>query len=102
MTGQTSLFDPPPAGAARHSDPVTSLAAARAQRGGIEAAILEVFASFHIGNLTDDELCARLNWAHPPTVKSARSRLTKARLLVDAGVRRPSDCGQSMICWRRA
>ena len=98
---QATLFDPVPAGAARHHDPVTSLDAARAQRGGIEQAIREVFDRFHIGNLTDDELCAELNWANPPTVKTARSRLSRQGLLADSGVRRASDCGHSMICWAR-
>ena len=99
---QATLFDPAPAGALRHEDPVTSLAAARKQRGGTEAAIRDEFARYDLGNLTDDELCDRLNGYHPPTVKSARSRLSKAGWLEDAGVRRDSGTGTPMICWRRA
>ena len=99
MTNLT-LFDAP-AGAVRRGDPVTSLDAARKQRGGIEHAIREVFETLDLGNLTDDELADRLNWCHPPTVKSARSRLTKQGWLEDSGIRRRSGTGSTMIAWRR-
>ena len=93
-----SLFD----GAARTTDPETSHAAARKITGGVEAAIRDEFATIDIGNLTDDELCDRMRGWHPPTVKSARSRLAKKGWLEDSGVRRASDTGSTMICWRRA
>lgn len=87
---------------ARASDPDTSKQAAAKQWGGIPAAIMELFDTFDIGALTDDDIAERLSWAHGPTVKSARSRLTKAGLLTDSGVRRASLTGSEMICWRRA
>ena len=93
-----SLFD----AQYRASDPDTSRAAAVKQKfSGIPAAILELFDALQIGGFTDDEIAARLNWAHGPTVKSARSRLTKAGYLIDSQVRRPSLTGSEMIVWVR-
>jgi hypothetical protein len=72
----------------------------------MERAILDVFARephpWYMGGLTDDEIAARLPACHAPTVKSARSRLTAAGLLVDSGERRPSSRGRQMIVWRLA
>lgn len=90
MTALARLFDPD----------TSQAAAASVNSAAAEAAILEQFDLF--AYLTDDELCAVLDDAYPPTVKSARSRLTKAGLLTDTGLRRPSNRGRQMIVWKRA
>lgn len=86
---------------ARATNPGTSWAAAKSlTRGRTEQAILDLFT--HDGvELTDDEITTRLPAMYPPTVKSARSRLTNAGLLADADVRRRSSRGRLMIVWRR-
>lgn len=94
------LFVPNPAGAVRHEDPETSLAASRKQIGGAEAEIMVVFDRLDLGGLSDDELCACLPGWHAPTIKSARSRLSRRGLLVDSGVRRLSDTRSAMIVWK--
>lgn len=82
----------------RRADPATSVeAAASIPAGAVEARILEAFGQF--GWLTDDELAAQLPDSHPPTVKSARSRLAKAGCLYDTGTTRPSNRGRSQIVW---
>lgn len=95
------LFDPPPAGAARHHDRLTSLNAALAQKGGTEGEILRIFSEIDLGGLTDDELCDRMPGWNPPTVKTARSRLLRQGWLEDSTVRRPSATGSEMTVWRR-
>ena len=86
---------------ARVSDPDTSHVAARSVTPGrTEAAILFVFARWPA--MTDDGLCDRLIGHYPPTVKSARSRLTRAGLLVDSGERRMSERNRPMIVWTKA
>lgn len=100
-----TLFDVPlplevPAPMARASDPQTSHDAKRAVTPGrTEAKILEVLGDFY---MTDDEIAYALRPMHGPTVKSARSRLTKAGLVVDAGFCRLSERGQRMTVWCRA
>ena len=90
---------------ARISDPETSIEAAKAQTGRTERLILELFRRgglpFKVG-MTDDELAWAMGHGsfHAPTVKSARSRLTKAGLLEDSGTRRPSNRGRQQIAWR--
>lgn len=99
-----SLFDSPVSLAARRTDPVTSVAAAASiTPGRMERLILDVFARRTTRELgfTDDELAASLCAHHAPTVKSARSRLTKAGELVDSGLRRLSNRGREMIAWKR-
>jgi hypothetical protein len=94
---QLEFFNEP---RARRMDPDTSHAAA----GSVEAWVTEdrILRTFAIhGQLTDDELCEWLPLWHPPTVKTARSRLSKRGLLVDSGERRPSQRGRDMIVWRR-
>ena len=87
--------------AARRTDPDTSHAAAASiTPGRTERMILSLLYPALI--LTDDEICELLGSLHPPTVKSARSRLTKAGLLVDTGERRPSNRGRDQIVWRLA
>ena len=101
--------------AARMTDPDTSVAAAASiTPGRTEAAILDGFRRqravvARIGGdeadegYTDDELVAQMAPEHySPTVKSARSRLSNAGLLVDSGTRRPSSRGREMIVWRLA
>lgn len=95
MTDQLVLFAQP---RARHSDPETSHAAAQAQTGRAESYILDVFAKH--GPLTDDEVCEHLRDWYSPTVKTARSRLTRRGLLVDSGERRPSVRSRPQIVWR--
>jgi hypothetical protein len=82
---------------ARNSDPRTSHEAARRAPNG-EDVILVVFAE-HPHGLTDDELCSHMAEHYPPTIKSARSRLSKYGCVFDAGKRRVSLRNRSMIVW---
>lgn len=104
MTAQLALFVEP---RARRTDPDTSRAAAQAQTGGVEAVILSTFAyAAHLwgrerGGLTDDDLAGILaKDFYGPTVKTARSRLSKRGLLIDSGARRKSARGRDQIVWR--
>jgi hypothetical protein len=97
-----TLFDLSPHPRHRHTDPDTSQAAAAAQRpSALEAEIIRVFHLHrpHVG-LTDDQVCRLLPDRYAPTVKTARSRLTKAGVLVDSGQRQRSNRGRDMIVWR--
>lgn len=97
MTAQGSLFDGP---AVRVADPVTSVCAARSvDPGRTERLILDTFAAAGRVGLTDDELVAVLVPLYPPTVKTARSRLSKRAHLVDSGRRRLSNRGRDQIVW---
>ncbi len=91
---------------ARRADPDTSRDAAQSIRPGrTEAKILAMFplvTTIPRRGVTDDELAWMLPEIHPPTVKTARSRLTKAGLLVDSGERRDSNRGRSQIVWKLA
>lgn len=97
---QPALFELS-SGHARHADPLTSVHAAR-RSPSIEALILEQFATAGPHGLTDDELVRRIEGRHPPTIKTARSRLSKAKpaKLVWSGENRLSDRGLPMMCWR--
>lgn len=96
---QITLFDTAPHPRARAGDTATALEAARSVTPGrTEALILDLFARMG-GPMTDDQIAARLPECYPPTVKSARSRLTAMGLLVDSGERRPSGRGRTMIAW---
>lgn len=74
----------------------------------LERAILDLLLD---RDLTDDEIVTELTktavWngdpvPYPPTVKSARSRLTKAAVVLEVeGARRTSRRGQPMRVWRR-
>jgi hypothetical protein len=97
VTAQLALWTAP---AARKSDPPTSHAAAAAPTGALERLILDTFAYNGGTELCDDELCAQLRWLHAPTVKTARSRLSKRGLLVPTDKRRPSARGRDQIVWR--
>lgn len=101
---QLSLTPTAPVPLARYSDPGTSHAAARSLTPGrLEGLILDVFT--RCGPMTDDELAARLPGKHPPSVKTARSRLTASirrpdAPLVDSLERRASTRGRAQIVWR--
>lgn len=109
MDAQLALFDGQPSQnryvepsgpRARRRDPDTSHAAAtHVARGAgtLEVLILEQFVAH--GTLTDDELCLWLRDHYPPTVKTARSRLSGLGDLVDTGWRRPSVRGRPQIVW---
>lgn len=91
-----SLFPTAPAGRVRHTDPETSVAAAR-RAGGARTAILEAFRDH--GPMTDDQLCDRLPTMYGPTVKTARSRLTGEGFLVSTGRTAPSRRRCEQIVW---
>ena len=101
MSAQPSLFDAPRVytGPSRRTDPDTSRAAARSVGHGAEQAILDVFRPGVA--ITDDEIAEALGYRglYPSTVKSARSRLAKAGLLVAAG-EGLSNRGRRMTKWR--
>lgn len=102
MTDLLSLFDVPVEAAVRVSDPSTSIAAARSiEPGRTERRILEVFGQWPYRGFTDDELVGELERfaLYGPTVKTARSRLSKQGRLVDSGKRRLSDRGRDQIVW---
>lgn len=88
--GQVALFDAP-AGRTRHSDPVSSVLAARKQRGGAEAAILDVLAVY--GPLHADAICAHRPAWYPPTIRTAISRLVRKELIRPTGETALSDRG---------
>lgn len=84
---------------ARTTDPDTSVAAAASVTPGrTERLILEAFRAGDA--MTDDEIAAALAPMHAPTVKTARSRLSKAGFLADSGARRASRRGRDQIVWR--
>lgn len=91
----------------RVTDPETSAQAAKSVAGrGVEREILEVFAvqvrlqGTKWDGLTDDELVALMPGRYGPTIKSARSRLTKNGFLGQFGTQtRPSARGQASTVW---
>lgn len=95
-----ALFDMAPHPRYRRSDPQTSVDAARTVSGRTERLILAVFRSnrYQVG-YTDDELCGQFLGACDGTIKTARSRLSNRGLLVDSGIRRPSQRGRDQIVW---
>ena len=95
-----SLFGTVPHPRARATDTVTALSAARSVTPGrTEARILAEFVVSPWRGFTDDEIADRLAPMYPPTVKTARSRLTGAGRLVDSGRRRLSNRGRDQIVW---
>lgn len=96
LTTNCPIIGEPAFGRSRHRDPVTSHKAARAQRGGLSDPIL---AAFQTGPLSDDELVALLPQFHGPSVRTCRSRLSKAGLLVATDERRLSVRGHEQIVW---
>ena len=100
---QPTLFDQSPLARHRHTDPATSVEAAAVQQPqALEVEILEVFHVDGGRGLTDDELVSVLRPRYGPTVKTARSRLTKRGTLVDTGQRRLSNRGRLMTVWALA
>lgn len=83
-------------GAVRLFDPDTSYKAAQVIGKGVENAVYSAYCCF---DLTDDELCATRPDFYGPTLKSARSRLAKRGILIDSGLRRPSNRGRDQIVW---
>ena len=107
MSQTLTLWDTVPHPRARAVDTQTALDAARSiTPGRTERQILDAFhregyrKPRHLRGFTDDELCAWMPTLYPPTVKSARSRLTNQGLLEDSGERRPSIRGRDQIVWR--
>lgn len=94
-----TLFDVP-AGRVRHGDPETSVHAGRRARQSMTQAILDSFA--RRGPLTDDELASALPHYPSPSLKTARSRLSKSKppRLVWSGDKRPSNTGSPMLVWK--
>lgn len=96
---QLSLFAEPEA---RATDPPTSHAAAEAvshEAGRQETRIMERFAMF--GPMTDETLCMRSPQWYGPTIRTARSRLSKRGFLVPDGVEKNSR-GRDMTIWKLA
>lgn len=85
---------------ARRTDPETSKAAAARQGSSARSAILEAF-RVH-GPMTDDELVAQLapQGHYGPTLRTARSALKAAGLVVDTGRTKPSPRGHQQVVWR--
>lgn len=82
MNAHPSLFDAPPVGGrVRVTDPVTSVAAARAQWGGVPALVLDVLRAHGEFGATTGEIQAALSTEHGPTVASAVARLHGAGML---------------------
>ena len=81
---QQALFDAPASGAVRHSDPTSSVHAARIPRG-TTAQILDVLATEPQHAFTADELHARIG-GREDTLRSALSRLHRAGRVVEAGM----------------
>ncbi len=90
-----TLFDTEPAGRVRHSDPQTSVDAARSVTEDIPALVRDALARY--GPMTADELCEKIP-RFGPSVKSAIARAG----VVDSGVKRPSRTGRASIVWRLA
>lgn len=85
-----------PSPLSRSTDGATSREAAASVNGAaVEARILLAFERW--GPMTDDELVATCD-GYGPTLKTARSRLTKAGCLVRAGLG-TSDRGRAMTRW---
>lgn len=88
----------------RGTDPGSSRTAiSNSSAGAVEGRVLAMFRLF--AALTDDELAGQLPDVYAPTIKSARSRLTLSvkhpdGVLVDSGMRRPSNRGRDMTVWK--
>ncbi len=99
-----TLFDTEPSGRVRHSDPQTSVDAARGITGRTELEILAHFEKHDEwdGGWTAQELCDDLDHIYGPTLVSALTRLHKAGVVRATGVTRPSRRGREQIAWRLA
>ncbi len=77
----------------RRTDPETSrIAAASVNTAAVEARILDAYRLF--GWLNADECVNVIDECHPPTVRSAVTRLKKSGQLIDTGTKRPSNRGR--------
>lgn len=96
-----TLFDVEPAGRVRATDPITSVLAARAQRGGAKRAILALY-DRPGRTFTWSELAHRLSAQgfYGDTVRSAVAQLHKDGHLVPSGEVRKTARGRDAICWR--
>lgn len=98
---QVSLFDAP-AGRARATDPVTSVAAARSQRGGAEQAILALFTDGRTFTPDEASWCLSALGIADDTARSAFSRLCRRGVLVATGETRLTRRGCAAQVWRLA
>lgn len=85
-------------GTARSTDPETSHAAAALPRPGHQARVLDAHRARPDG-LTDFELAAVVGLKQT-SCGVRRAELTKAGLIEDSGLRRPSDTGTPSIVWK--
>jgi hypothetical protein len=88
---------------ARRNDIDTATTAATAQLPGaknVEALILRTLTLR--GPMTDHELALAIPDRHPPTLSTARARLTRRGLVVETEARRPSVFGHPMVVWSLA
>jgi hypothetical protein len=98
MTEETNLN-------ARNTDPDTSHEAARTFSKRVRARVENIFINhIKVGlGLTDEELEHVYYQLHQggrrDSPRKRRSDLTRDGLLVDSGLRRPSNCGRAMIVW---
>lgn len=98
MTGEQLSFMAEPA--VRRSDPETSRVAAAAVWPRSRELEADIVGYIRVnGGLTDDELASRFPDRHPPTVKTARSRLARRGEVVPSGRTRPSARGKAQTVW---
>lgn len=97
MSGQLAFFSEP---RARRSDLPTSHQAAKAVSAIASETEYDIAAAVYmLGPSTDDEICESLPAYFPPTVKTARSRMTKKGVLVATGGTRPSGRNRAQTVW---
>ncbi len=82
---------------ARSTDPDTSQHAAASVGNGLEPLIVAALVQY--GGQTKDEIARRIPQGYAPSITSAISRLRKAGMVRDSGVRRESDRGRPVIVW---
>lgn len=101
---QTPLNAPALHTRARPTDPETSHAAARSIHGGltdIQRRVLEFYRARGWPGATDEELSDALG-CHGSTLRTRRSELTDAGLIVDSGERRKLKSGRRGVVWLHA
>lgn len=97
MSAQASLFDLPPAGRSRRTDPITSVLAAQRPRRGLQLLVLETLRA-HPEGLTDVELLAACGLPEHRRGSVVRRRADAGA--VATGLTRPSPSGHPMVVWR--
>lgn len=85
-------------GRVRHSDPMTSVRAARRARPSLEAEILDVLRQLR--HATDDQIAGALPHRLASSVKTARSRLLADRKVCWTGSNGVSNAGSPMAIWK--